>query len=316
MDEAIKSLVVAVKQTLKDFTAGRLPSEECRRRYKQISDECDSLHNVGALRGDLLSSICFLHSTENFSLFTGLYRLDIHGLTALRYSGDDGFNLSLLRMKDILSLRLAASTSVSLPPGDGHELPHTVYICGVPGESSLPLLFVAVSSSHFFSKQEFLDTAGLIGVLRSAAEIETLPQYFSFFGDRRTTIDEWIRRQLARGGPVSAHYFLFNMIERIFSHMGLPEMLKVSSSIKKSLAEQCGPPDTPVFELSMREYLMFIPDSAGKFCEKKKASFTYQGISIPSQSCVFVLHSEDDIVRFWDEIIDFETRISSGERVR
>lgn len=316
MNEAIKSLVVTVKETLKDFTAGRLSSEECRMRYRQISDECDSLQNIGTRRGDLLSSICFQHSTENFSLFTGLYRLDIQGLTALKYSGDDGFNLSLLRMKDTLSSKLAVSSLVSLPPGDGHELPHTVYICVVPGESSLPLLFIAVSSSQFFSNQEFLNTAALIGVVRSAAELETRPQYFSFFGDMRTTIDEWIRCALARSGPVSGHYFLFNLIERIFSHMGLPEMLKVSSSIKKALTEQCGPPDSPVFDLSMREYLMFISNVEGKFCEKKKASVSYQGISIPSQSTVFVIHSEDDISGFWDEIIDFERRISSGERVR
>lgn len=316
MDEAIKSLVVTVKETLKDFTAGRLSSAECRQRYKRISTECDSLQYVGTRHRDLLSSLCYLHSTENFSLFTGLYRLDMYGLTALGSSGDDGFNLGLLRMRDVLSSRLAGSTPVSLAPGDGHELPHTVHACVVPGESSMPLLFTAVSSSNFFSSDEFLNTAELIGVLRSAAELETRPQYFSFFGERRARINEWIRRTLAEGGPVSAHYFLFNMVERIFSHMGLPEMLKVSASIKKALMEQCGPPDTPVFELSMREYLMFIPDRAGAFCEKKKASFTYQGSSIPSQSNVFVIRNEDDISGFWDDILDFERRISSGERVR
>ncbi|HPI13989.1 MAG TPA: hypothetical protein PK875_06860 [Spirochaetota bacterium] len=316
MDEAIKSLVLAIKETLKDFTAGRLSVDECRRRYRRFSSDCDTLEAGRLHHTDLAASLCYLHSTENFSLFTGLYRIGIDAFTPLGTCGDDGFNLTLLNMTGIITSRLAGAVPISLPPGDGHELPHTIHACAIPGDSGIPLLFAAVSSSHFFSKNEFLGIAGLIGILRDAAEREMRPRYFSFFRERRATIDEFIKRKLSEGAAISAHYFLFNMVERIFNHMGLPEMLNISSYIKNTLLERFGAPDTPVFTLSMREYLILIPDASDASREKKKASFEYRGSSIPSQSLVSIIREEGNITGFWDEILDFERRIASGERIR
>ncbi|HSV98238.1 MAG TPA: hypothetical protein VLM75_15045 [Spirochaetota bacterium] len=314
MDEATKGLVVAVKETLKDFTSGRLSTEECRRRYRQMISDCESLERGADRSAGPMKSLCYAHSTGNFALFTGIYRMDHGSLTPLSSCGDDVFNVSIKGIRDIISSRLSARGSVSMPPGDAHSLPHTVYACLIPGKSGIPLLFAAISSSHFFSENEFIKTANFVGAFRDFAEYEMHPQFFSFFSERRAAVDKWIEARIDEGLSVYAHYFLFNMVERIFSHMGLPEMLKISASIKDSLHAQCGTSGTVVFELSMREYLVFIPDPAGTGCEKKKASFDYHGSSIPSQSCAFTIRKTRDIIDFWNEILEFEHRLATGEK--
>ncbi len=314
MDEPTKGLVVAVKETLKDFTACLLSTEDCRLRYKQLASDCETLERGVARREGVLASLCYAHSTENFALFTGIYRIDLEELTALSFCGDDGFNLSILSLWDAISSRLKDKRFVSIPSGETHSLPHTIYACLVPGECRMQLMFAAVSSSQFFSEKEFLEAARVVGTLRDAAENEMHPQYFSFFSDRRSVVDKWITARVDEGLSVYAHYFLFNMVERIFSHMGLPEMFKISASIMETLNAQCGALNAVVFGLSMREYLVLIPDPAGTGCEKKKVSFEYHGSSIPSQSSAFTIRKEEDIINFWNEVMEFERRLAGGER--
>lgn len=314
MDEATKGLVVAVKETLKDFTAGRLSAEECRLRYRKLAADCEYMERDTVRSTGMLKSTCYAHSTGNFALFTGIFRMDRGELTPLSHCGDDGFSETIARLRDTIFPRLDREKTLTMPPGDSHSFPHTLYACIVPGESRIHLLFTAVSSSHFFSETEFRNTANILGALQDAADHEMRPQYFSFFAERRAAVDAWITARLNEGLPVDAHYFLFNMVERIFSHMGLPEMLKISASIKDTLHRQCGGDGSVVFELSMREYLVFIPDPAGAVCEKKKASFNYSGSAIPSQSYAFAIRKAGDIVDFWNEILEFERLLVTGEK--
>ncbi len=314
MDEATKSLVVGVMETLKDFAAGKLSTEDCRRRYRQMISDCESMELVADRSTGLMQSLCYAHSTGNFALFTGIYRMQNDSLTPLSFCGDGAFNVSIAKLHHTISSRVSVGRSVSMLPGDAHPLPHTVYTCLVPGESRIRLIFAAISSSHFFSENEFVKTANVVGALRDAADFEMNPQYFSFFSERRTDVSEWISARIDEGLSVYVHYFLFNMVERIFSHMGLPEMLKISASIKDALHAQCGTSGTVVFELSMREYLVFIPDSTGTGCEKKKASFDYHGSSIPSQSYAFTIRKHADIIDFWNEVLEFEYGLAAGEK--
>jgi hypothetical protein len=316
MDDQIKDLVSTLKASLEDFTGGSLTVEEARDRYRGLLDRYTGILG-GVLTGDnasVLKGICYHHNCENYSLFSGLYTADAEQITPVAFFGDLNIHSRILGMRHHISSVSAAGSVASLKPGTVKGLPHQVYIYTVQDSGLSLTIFITVSSSPFFSENKFAQAALFIKEIVESIREGTRPLLVDYHTGVKHEIENFIFRSLDDGRAPECHFFVFNMLERIFIHMGLNALSEISDIILNTLHDRCGSGST-AFALSLSEYIVLIRPASGQPAAtgKKRIEVVYRGISIPYQTLHLQVESREHLQEFWQGIFSFAHYVRAGD---
>jgi len=316
MREEIKDLVGSLKTSLQDFAGGHLPFDEAKIQYKKLLSKYNTIQNgIGSDREDhLLRGICYHHNIENFSLFSGLYRLTPHQVNSRFYYGESYFDKRISgSRKTILDSVLSSPTSI-IPAGRINGLPHDLHLQTVMDSGNGVMVFIAVSSSPYFSERKFTQAGNALGDIIGKILPDAQPFQFNYYSHIKHELEQQISRDLDGDYTIDVHFFVCNMIEKIFLHMGLKTLLEISGDIDGKLREKFGP-DSKAFTLSLGEYIVLVKTKkeTSRDVDKKRVELIYKTITIPYQTLKLQVNSLEELYEFWQSIFSFAHYIHFGD---
>jgi hypothetical protein len=321
MEDKLKDFSLTLKKALQDYTGGRISLEDAKSKYRELLSLYHSME--GEMRpgpgGNIFAGMCHHHNIENFSLFTGVYILDNDGMRPFIASGDSMFNDHILSTHAAISASIVDGSVASVKPSSGRDFPHALYLYPLDLNEGPRAALIAVSSSQFFSTERFTHAGDVMKSILQKAASEFRPLYMNYQAEVRHEIERYINitRGLGEGTAISAHIFIFNMIEKIFSHMGISALLEISGEIVDHLKESFGP-DSKIYALSLHEYVALTKSGSadGSAPLKKRIEFKYKGITIPFQTMKLEVDSRKALLDLWGEIFRVEQYVRSGDVVK
>lgn len=314
MKDDVKELVLEVKETIRDFATGAITRKEALERYTELGERCARIEESDGGGDDALRSLLYRHSVGNFSLLTGIFILGFDSVRPLCMHGDGVIGRAVTGIGAQIAAGLRGDEIITLSLGTGDQAANKAYACPIHTYRNRVFLFIAVSSSKFFSRERFREAALSLRELYRSLEYELYPLFIDRYSDLRREISDSVFAVLRTSATADARVFIFDMIEKIFSHMGTHGLSELSTAILSTLREHFGE-DSYVWALSLKHYLTVTP-GAGASLSKKKIGFLYKGITIPYRSLYHEIESIGSIDLLWDEIQAFDFRRSSRETRR
>lgn len=314
MKNEVKELVLGVKETLKDFATGRITRGEALDRYTELGEQCARIEESGGGGNDALKGALFRHNAGNFSLFSGVFLLRNDSIRPVRTHGEGPLGKAVVRLGAQIAAGLHGDEVFTLPLGERGPAANTVYVCPLHTHWNSVFILIAVSSSQFFSRERFRETALSLRDLYRNIEYEIHPLFIDRHAELRREIAESVSKTLKSSPTADARLYIFDMIDRIFSHMGTHGLSELSTSILETLKVHFGG-NSSVWALSLKHYLMITPGMEAKL-SKKKIGFLYKGITIPYRTLSHEIESIQTVELLWDEIQAFDFRRSSRETQR
>lgn len=316
MNEEIDQIVLTIKNSMEEFSNGSVPLSVARERYKNLLSAINSREiNIQKTKNpNPLFGICYHHNIENFSIYSGIFRATDRGLERVIYSGDNGINSNLLLLGRNIALKIKEGSVIKFNPDKNTGFSQTIYIYHLNTTNNRALIFIAVTSSSFFSEKKFTDTAEALKTIYADIEEEFYPLIDKHFTKIQNKINNRIKDTLTSNQKIKVEYYMFNMIEKIFSHMGLSSLLEISGEIVQTLKKNSSPVSV-IFAVSLKEYIVlnFLKKGEQPKQEKNRMDFIYKGINIPSNSIRLQITSQQEVYQFWEDIFQFEHYIISGD---
>lgn len=298
MKDDYTSLLKDIQQTIASFSEGQISFDEALRKYTVYKEKADKITSEPQYDNYILN-LCATHNAENFSIFSAIvaYNAKDDKTTISLYHGPEVFVQPLYT--------LCNNTFFSSPPR--FILDYTVnqnviqkfslHSSSLFHSEKLSFVFIAISSSSFFSKETFLRYAAHLKVFTSAYDIADIISL-----DIPNTTLKYIHQvcsKLLTKGPCSLYGIYIVSPFSTLSHFGLHSLNEVSASIKNTLIANFGPYS---FALSMNLYLCINTNDQQ---EIKSLTFKYRDISIPSKILYKVIEKESDIIPTITQILHF-----------
>ncbi|GEM_PF-729841 len=316
-DTEIQELLLAISQSLKDFTGGMISSSDARQRYTATRATCAAIEKrlKTAHSNRLLEGFCYRHNIDNFTLASGMYRYTVQGLQPFFYYGDTALTAAVSEILSNAAPTMTEKTIAILKPESHRVLPHTVVAYPVATAFDEMLIFTAVTSSRFFSEKRFLVTAERLSRLCIELVAKLHPVHIDYFSAIRHTIDNDITYRLNHGARLEAAYYVFPMLAKIFNHMGFDSLLEISSEITATLRAACRQ-NAGIHCVSLREYVTLETHAEGgaNHRAKKRLDFVYKGITIPYQKKIIALEPADGPQPLWDIVYRFNMENNHSEQ--
>jgi hypothetical protein len=308
MKDREKELLISISGAMRDFAQGALPIDAARERYRDLRDRYRSLgvRTPDHAGSSILKSLCYDHTIGNFSLLSGALRLGADETEFLVFSGDAAIASAVKERIPFHSAELRRGNACTLEPGDTARFPHAIHCSESFTMGGAPVVFIAVTSSKYFAFNRFLGYSGLVRTILEEMRIETRAMHFDCQKHGREEIHEYMDSAIAGGGVVTARCFYFGLLDRIFSHLGIPIILEISEQIVRDIsAHAVG--GGKVFPLSVREYLALVPEepNLSRKPGRKPIEFRYKGVSIPYDYIEIPMRSMPDRISFWERMAKF-----------
>ncbi|TAL39008.1 MAG: hypothetical protein EPN93_02735 [Spirochaetes bacterium] len=308
MKDREKELLISISGAMRDFAHGSLPLGQARERYRELRDRYRSLgvRTPDHAGSSVFKSLCYDHNITNFSLLSGALRLIEDKPEFLFFSGDAAIASAVKERIPMHSVELQKGIACTLAPGDAARFPHAVH-CSEPFTAGgTPVIFTAVTSSKYFGFNRFLGYSGLVRKILEEVRVETGAMHFDCRKPGRDEIHDFMDSALRGGGVVTARCFYFGLIDRIFSHLGIPIILEISEQIVRDItghAVRGG----KVFPLSVREYIALLPEEPdlSRKPGRGPVEFRYKGVSIPYEYIEIPVRSMPDRIAFWEHLARF-----------
>ena len=310
MNEDINKLILSIRNTMKDYTEGNISFQNAKKIYQTLSDTCLQLEEKYKRDegSNIFKGLSYYHNIENYSLLSGVYFIDSNDIMPLFFYGENG--LSSKTMKAIIENNDSIKNYGFMTlPVDKHRLQHNVYVYPLFIEKNSRIMFVSVSSSTFFSSEKFTYTGELIKDLFFIVKDESHRYEIDFFDQTVRQINTYINENIDDEYYIQGTLFVFNLIEKMFNHMGIFNLFEIQNEIMNILKSK-SKSNSQCFSLSTRDYIIFdkIPRYSKGNDKKKKIDFFYKGINIPYKVLYYKLYSKDSIYNFWDSIFNFSVK--------
>jgi hypothetical protein len=308
MKDHEKDLLVSVTGSLREFASGVISLDQARTRFRDFRDRYKSLLVTGARPSNtfLLKSLCYDHNINNFSLMSGLLSFDGTAPRFAFFSGDDAL-ASMASASAQKIIDSAASTgSGTIPSGEISKSPHAVHCSDVFTFQGAQVVFIAVSSSNYFTFSRFAGYAGVVKKIVEEIDSETTAMQFDCIHVTKKEIYAFLDECIHEKTVVLAQCFYFDLIDRIFSHLGPPMIMEISDQIVQDISAYISK-EGRVFPLSIREYIAVTPeDSLGaRRAGKKPVEFRYKGITIPYAYHEIPVRTLADRSSLWERFSEF-----------
>jgi len=298
MKDDYTSLLKEIQQTIASFSEGKISFDEALQTYSQFKERAYQTTSEPQFENYIINLIA-THNAENFSIFSAIVAFDAKDVntTISLYHGPEVF------LQPLYSI--CNNTFFSFPPR--FVLDYTasqnviqnfsLYSSLLFHSAELSIVFIAISSSSFFSKEAFLRYAAHLKVF-------TIPFYIAdiISLDVPNTTLKYIHQvcsKLLTKGPCSLYGIYIVSPFSTLSHFGLHSLNEVSALIKNTLIENFGQYS---FALSMNLYLCINTNTQQ---EIKSLIFKYRDISIPSKIFHKVIENEADIIPTITQILHF-----------
>ncbi|MCX8124948.1 MAG: hypothetical protein N3F66_12415 [Spirochaetes bacterium] len=298
MKDDYTTILKEIQQTIASFSEGKISFNQALHKYTVFKEKAQQAQQQPRHENHILNVLA-THNAKNFSIFSAIavYTKKENKTTIALYHGPQTFVQPLLA--------ICTSTYFSSPPRfvmdyviNQNVLQNFSYHSSLLFYTeNLAIMFIAVSSSSFFSKDAFLKFAAHLKVFTSPYSVEEIISL-----DVPTITLKYIHQvcsKLLTRGPCSLYGIYLISPFSTLSHFGLHSLNEVSSLIKNVLIETFGQYS---FALSMNLYLCITPDTTQNV---KSLNFNYKDISIPSKIFHKVIEHETDIIPTIIQILHF-----------
>lgn len=309
MNRDINDFILSTKNAIEEFTEAKLSLNNARdeyrkllTRYVEIESKYRRYHG-----SNLLSGFCYFHNTDNFSIYSALYRTDSRKTTQLACYGDAKFNLRIEAILQKNFLELIKGNLFTIHPEEDSSIQQIIYIYPFSSNTGSKIIFTAVSSSIYFSNDKFCFLGEIFNnLLSNLIDLHYQPS-FNYFERISSDIDKYLRSNIDNKHYVNAFLFKFNKLEDFFGHMGIPALLEASAKIITTLKNYFKEEDSKYFSLSLQEYIVLTKKSIDdeKIFDISNAEFEYIDISLPYITKILKLEKNSTIYDFWEDIFAF-----------
>lgn len=298
MKDDFTSLLKEIQQTIASFSEGQISFDEALRIYTRYKEQADEIKSKPQYENYILNLMA-TYNAENFSIFSAIvvFSAKYDKTTISLHHGPEVF------LQPLYSI--CKNTFFSSPPR--FVLDYTVSQNVIQNFSlhssllfhsaELSIVFIAISSSSFFSKETFQRYAACLKVFTSPFDIADIISL-----DVPNTILKYIHQVCSKfltKGPCSLYGIYIASPFSTLSHFGLHSLNEVSASIKNTLIENFGQHS---FALSTNLYLCINTNIHQNI---KSLTFSYRDISIPSKFFHKVIEKEADIIPTIAQILHF-----------
>jgi hypothetical protein len=319
MSKDINNLIISVSNSLKEFADGNLSHKDAidgyrklLKKYKKIANKQKRNSNINQIEG-----LCYYNNIKNFSLLSGIYNIENNDIYYLAYYGDSDLNFRT--MKEIINNTelIIDNTVLEIPPLNNEQFIHNIFLYPVFSDKTKKTVFASVSSSKFFSEDKFLFLAKLIKNIFSILMDESVQFQNKYFENISSEVEDYLKNNIDEAHSVQVTLFVFNMLEKIFNHIGTHSLLEVSDGIYNTIKDNYRH-NSKCFTLSVRDYIALekINKNDNFKTNKQKPEFLYKSINIPYHSLKLKINEKESIQSLWDQILTFENYLSTGDIVR
>lgn len=304
MKKDITGLILSVRNTLKDFSSGAITLDQAREEYSVLETRYLSLKGrvETAKPGGSLESVCYYHNIENYSILSALVAVRPEGADTLLHFGSTSL-LQKITGPVANHVQGGLQGEISrIAPDPASGLAHTIHCSLLKKSGEETILFIALSSSSYFSESSFIYTASILKKLIFGQSLYL--SSFSHFENVEKSIKSFIALNCDRDHLVIAHIFTFPRIVKTFSHMGTAAMLDASASIAGTLRTITRAP-SECFVLTLKDYLLLVRhrknDPATALSQKPV--FLYNGIAIPHNYQEYRIENEAMLPALWPDTL-------------
>ncbi len=314
-DKEINSLILSIQSAMNDYTEGNISFEEAKEEYKNLLGiynklEADNKKEEGP---NIISGLCYYNNIENFSLLSGIYHLSSKKTTQIAYYGSESLNSKTMNtiLDNINNIK--GNRMIMIQP-DGSHMLHPIYVYPLFTEKNDKIVFATVSSSTYFSKEKFSAEGKLFKELFSITRPESHYLEVNYFDKISNKIDKYLQVNVDDEYYIQATLFVFNIIEKIFNHLGIHSLIDISNLIMDNLKSNFKE-NSECFALSVRDYLVLQKLRKDCKSDEKKTNieFRYNDINIPYKTLNLDLETGDSIHNFWNKILLFEYYLEADD---
>lgn len=317
MKKDIHDLILSISDSLKEYAEGNRPFDEAKSGYRDLLERYERLES--GLRGEsgdnFLSGLCYHHNVENFSILSGIYHREGEVMRSVAFHGEEKINARLL---SILGKRDPSffAERATLPPGrDGWA--YSIHTTPLAGEDHDRLVFAAISSSTYFREDRFHLLGGLLSELFQRVRTYTDPPILNHFAEATERVNRFLRENIDDSHSVHASFYVFTLLEKMFSHMGRVTLFGIAGGIIETITGSFGP-GALVIPLSLREYIVLSRQAKGDPTAQsaKKLEFFYNKISIPFNHLRLTLETDLSAYNLWEQVFTFEHYLLTGDKMK
>jgi len=319
MSKEINNLIVTTGKTLKEFAEGTISHESAAEEYKKLSEKYQKIEEKQKKTGgqNQIQGLCYYNNIENFSLLTGVYSIEKKErktVSSVTYYGDSDLNARTLKAISNNSEHFFENKTLQISPDSDEEFPYNIYIYPVLDEKLNEIVIACVSSSAFFSEDKFMFLGKLLKNILSIIIFKSDSLEFNYFEDISKEADQYLKNNIDNEHSIKVTLFVFNMLEKIFNHMGITSLLEVSDYIFNTIKDNFKH-NAKCFTLSIRDYIILekINKNDGFKDNKKKLEFRYKNINIPYHTIKLTIDSNESVYNLWDKILTFEDYLATGD---
>ncbi len=319
MSNNIDNLIISVSNTLKNFAEGRLPHEKAKDEYNNLFAKYKKIiKKQGKSRTpDQLGGLCYFNNTENYSLLSGIYNIKTDGIFPIASYGDGSLNSGVIKVLSDNRNKFTENQMQQIQPGEDKTLLHNIYIFPFSQDKTAKIVFVSVSSSSFFSEDKFLFLGKLIKNIFSVMLDRSRELENNCFITISDEVEKYINDNIDNEHSIRITLFVFNMLEKIFNHMGIHSIFESSDEILNVLNENYRY-NSQCYALSIRDYIVLERINKNDTAKRSiiKPEFLYKNINIPYNSLKIIIDTKGYAYSLWNKIMTFENYLSTGDIIK
>ncbi len=318
MDEQLQQLVVSISTLIRKVSEGAISPEDARDEYRSLRVRHDDLRDRAVdAQGGVIKNLCARHNGENFSLFSGLFRLTPEHCEPIDAVGDDRLLGKVIQASAEIRASIRGGSPARIEAGRLPFLAHHLHVARVHSGAGEEILFAAVSSSEFFSRDRFVHAAGFFSDLLAPFLRASRPLMLVQFERSLEAIRDHLDATVNAATSARISLFFLKSVDTIFSHMGMAALVEIPKTIHGILSE-VAPEDAAVFSLSMNEYLVISPirRSDESIPKMRPVELKFRGTIIPHHSIQLRFDDGDSVYKLLDDIYNFEDYMLTGDITR
>lgn len=313
-DKEIHNLIFSIQKAITEFSEGDISLNEGEEEYERLLDIYNKIEDIKKNNKgpDIISGLCYYNNIENYSLLSGVYYSDSRETIPVSYYGDNNLNSKTVSAINKHKNEIRKNQIIMVPPGE--NMLHPIYIYPLIMENSDLIVFATISSSNYFAKEKYYFSARLLKALFSVTRDAFHHLRWNYFDEVSKEIEKILKDNIDDEHYIEATLYVFNLVETIFSHLGIKTMVHISETfsgiMKKTYRE-----NSRFFTLSLRDYLVLVKKRKGdeEPSKKKKIDFIYNKLHIPYKTLEIKVESVDSIHNFWEKILLFENYLETGD---
>ncbi len=319
MHQNINNLIIEISDTLNQFAQGNLSDNEAKTEYDKLANEYNKIagRQKSNDAGNPVESLCYFNNTENFSLLSGLYKIENDDIYPLAYYGEDSLNSGV--MDEILNNEsgISDNNTLKIPANENAgetKILHNIYLYPVLLNKTKKTVFVSVSSSKFFSEEKFLFLAKLLKNIFDVFLNEYKVYENNYFHTTSAEIERFISNNSDEKHSVRIILFVFNIIKQSFNHTGLQSLSGISDQILNTLKTNFKH-NAKCFTLSLTDYIILekIKKNDINKAGQIKIDFSYENNNIPYQTLKLIANPDEPMYNTWNKILIFENYLRTGD---